>query len=230
MKIKQILLIVGALTLSVVFLYPIYVSNKNKECCKHIQNELITTHNELDERDIEILKLRNSLLERENEILLTSKFNLLLDTIISRCQIVRFRSFSAKQINSILKDYLDAAKFKINRNLEFQDLINSANGSPGQLLNNIEIWNELSDEISNKLNYPTLNSIEILEISKLINEELNINQQICLVNLIQIIWWRQTKSINLIKKLENLKFNLRKNIHPRVSWEIFLLKISMADL
>jgi len=31
-------------------------------------------------------------------ILLTSKLNLLLDTIISRCQIVRFRSISSKQI------------------------------------------------------------------------------------------------------------------------------------
>ena len=39
-------------------------------------------------------------------ILLTSKLNLLLDTIISRCQIIRFRSFSADQINSILKNYL----------------------------------------------------------------------------------------------------------------------------
>ena len=39
-------------------------------------------------------------------ILLTSKINLLLDTIISRCQIVRFRSFSRKKIKSILKEYL----------------------------------------------------------------------------------------------------------------------------
>ena len=43
-------------------------------------------------------------------ILLTSKLNLLLDTIISRCQIVRFRSFSSKQIQSILKEYLDTSK------------------------------------------------------------------------------------------------------------------------
>ena len=34
-------------------------------------------------------------------ILLTSKLNLLLDTIISRCQIVRFRPFSRKQIKSL---------------------------------------------------------------------------------------------------------------------------------
>ena len=48
-------------------------------------------------------------------ILLTSKLNLLLDTIISRCQIVRFRSFSSKQIKSILKEYVDTSKLKINK-------------------------------------------------------------------------------------------------------------------
>ena len=45
-------------------------------------------------------------------ILLTSKLNLLLDTIISRCQIVRFRSFSGKKFSNTLKDYLDQNKLK----------------------------------------------------------------------------------------------------------------------
>ena len=58
-------------------------------------------------------------------ILLTSKLNLLLDTIISRCQIIRFRSFSSKQINSILKKYLDNSKININTKLKLGDLINS---------------------------------------------------------------------------------------------------------
>jgi len=128
-------------------------------------------------------------------ILLTSKLNLLLDTIISRCQIVRFRSFSSKQLKSILKEYLNTSKLKINTNLKFEDLINSANGSPNQLLKNIEIWNDFSDEIISKLDYPIENSLEILEISKLISEKLEIFQQICLVNLIQTIWWRKTKNI-----------------------------------
>ena len=52
-------------------------------------------------------------------ILLTSKLHLVLDTIISRCQIVRFRSFSSEQIKSILKDYLDTSKLNINTNLNF---------------------------------------------------------------------------------------------------------------
>jgi len=163
-------------------------------------------------------------------ILLTSKLNLLLDTIISRCQIVRFRSFSSKQIKSILKEYLDTSKSKINANLKFEDLINSANGSPNQLLKNIEIWNSFSDEIINKLDSPIKNSLEILEISKLISEKLEIFQQVCLVNLIQTTWWRKTKNIGLVKKLENLKYLLRKNIQPRLAWEITFLKISIEDI
>jgi DNA polymerase-3 subunit delta' len=163
-------------------------------------------------------------------ILLTSKLNLLLDTITSRCQIVRFRSFSCKQIESILKEYLDASKLNINTKLEFEDLINSANGSPNQLLSNIEIWNDFSDEIISKLDSPIKNSLEILEIAKSISEKLEIFQQIYLVNLIQTIWWRKTKKIDLVKKLENLKYLLRKNIQPRLAWEIAFLKISMEDL
>ena len=161
-------------------------------------------------------------------ILLTSKLNFLLDTVISRCQLVRFRSFSNKQINSILKEFLDHSKMK--RKLEIQALINSANGSPGQLLKSIEIWNELSDEIICKLASPIKNSLEILEVSKLISEKLEIHQQIYLVNFIQIIWWRKTNNIDIVKKLENLKINLRKRIQPRLAWEITFLKISMEDI
>jgi DNA polymerase-3 subunit delta' len=163
-------------------------------------------------------------------ILLTSKLNFLLDTIISRCQIIRFRSFSSKQIQSILREYLDASKLNINTKLKFEDLINSANGSPNQLLKNIKIWSDFSDEIIRKLDSPIKNSQEILEISKSISEKLEIFQQIFLVNLIQTIWWRKTKNVGLIKKLENLKYLLRNNIQPRVAWEITFLKISMEDI
>ena len=162
-------------------------------------------------------------------ILLTSKLNFILDTIISRCQIVRFRSFSYEQINYILKEYLDPSQL-INCKLEVQDLINSANGSPGKLLKNIEILDQLPDEIISKVNYPIKNSLEILEVSKLISEQLEIYQQILLVNFIQIIWWRKIKNVDLERKLENLKTYLKKNIQPRLAWEITFLKISMEDI
>ena len=142
-------------------------------------------------------------------ILLTTKINLLLDTIISRCQIFRFRSFPSKQMETILKDYLAPSSFNIKTKIKFEDLINSANGSPGQLLKNIEIWNDLSDEIIGKLDSPIKNSLAILELSKLISEQLEIYQQILLVNFIQIIWWRKIKNVDLERKLENLKTYLK---------------------
>jgi DNA polymerase-3 subunit delta' len=163
-------------------------------------------------------------------ILLTSKLNLLLDTIISRCQIIRFRSLSSEQIKSTFEDYLETSKLKINTKLKFEDLINSANGSPNKLLKNIEIWSDCSNNIISKLDSPIKNSLEILEISKLISETLEIDQQIFLVNLIQTIWWRKTKNIQLVKRLENLKNLIRKNIQPKLAWEITFLKISMEDI
>ena len=66
-------------------------------------------------------------------------------------------------------------------------------------MKNVEIWNDFSDEIISKLDSPIKHNLEILEISKSISEKLEIFQQICLVNLIQTIWWRKTKNIDLVK-------------------------------
>jgi len=163
-------------------------------------------------------------------ILLTSKLNLLLDTITSRCQLIRFKSFSSKKLDYFLQKNFDPTKLDITKNLNFQDLINSANGSPGNLFKNIEIWKELSDEITSKLIFPLKDNLEILQVCKSISEQLEIYQQICLINLIQQMWWRKTRNINLIKKLENLKLNIKNHIQPRSAWEVTLLKIAIEDL
>ncbi len=163
-------------------------------------------------------------------ILLTSKLSLLLDTITSRCQLIKFKSFSSKQIDCFLKKNLDPYELDITKNLNLQDLVNSANGSPGNLLKNIEIWKDLSDEITCKLNFPLKDNLEILKLCKLISEQLEIYQQISLINLIQQMWWTKTRNINLVKKLENLKLHIKNNIQPRLAWEVTLLKIAIEDL
>ena len=162
-------------------------------------------------------------------ILLTSKLNLLLDTIISRCQLVRFRSFSVKQIEVFINEYLNFSNLDVINKLNYEVLINSANGSPGQFLKNLEIWNELSDEITCKLHTPLKNSLDILEISKLISEQLEIYQQICLINFIQLVWWKKTHNRDLIRELEKLKLYLKRNVQPRLAWEVTFFKISMKE-
>ena len=163
-------------------------------------------------------------------ILLTSKMNLLLNTIISRCQLIRFKSFSFKEIENFINNNLDYSIPNIYEELNLQDLIYYANGSPGHILNNIQIWKEIPNEIKDNLNFPLNNDLEILTIAKLITEKLEIDQQIFFVNFLQNKWWKKTKNINIIKNLEVLKLNLKNLIQPRLSWEISLLKIAIEEL
>ena len=163
-------------------------------------------------------------------ILLTSKMNLLLNTIISRCQLIRFKSFSFKEIENFINNNLDYSITNMYEELNLQDLIYDANGSPGQILKNIKIWKEIPNEIKDNLNFPLNNNLEILTIAKLITEELEIDQQIFFVNFLQNKWWKKTKNINIIKNLEVLKLNLKSFIQPRLAWEVSLLKIAIEDL
>ena len=161
-------------------------------------------------------------------ILTTPKLNLLLDTIKSRCQLVRFKSFSREQIKIFLKNNPNSSISKIHENLNFQDLVNLANGSPGKLLNKIQILNEVSDEILEQLESPLKKEIEIMKISKLISEQLEIFKQISLIEYLQYIWWRKTKNEKIVKNLEKLKLHLKNYIQPRIAWEVALIKIKVG--
>tara|TARA_S200000501_G_scaffold374520_1_gene424286 strand:- start:309 stop:1268 length:960 start_codon:yes stop_codon:yes gene_type:complete len=162
-------------------------------------------------------------------ILLTSRLNSLLDTIISRCQLIRFKSFSYKQLEIFIRNNSDSAILNIEEESNLEDLINSANGSPGKVLNNIKIWNELPNEIKDNLDFPLRDNLKILKISKTIIEELEIDQQVFLVNLLQNKWWVRTKNKNIIKTLENLKVNLKGFIQPRLAWEVAFFKIAIEE-
>ena len=163
-------------------------------------------------------------------ILLTSRLNLLLDTIISRCQLIRFKSFSDKQLEIFIKNNLESSILNIYEKSNLKDLIHSANGSPGKILNDIKIWNLIPNDIKDNLDLPLTDNLEILKIAKLISEELEIDQQIFLVNITQKKWWEKTKNVNIIKKLEDLKLHLKSFIQPRLAWEVTLLKIAIEDL
>ena len=163
-------------------------------------------------------------------ILLTSRLNLLLDTIISRCQLIRFKSFSYKQLEIFIRNNLDSTVFDIYKEIDLEYFINSANGSPGKILKDIKIWNQLPNTIKENLDFPLSDNLEILKITKLISEELDIDQQMFLINFVQQKCWAKTRNKNIPKKLEDLKVHLKGFIQPRLAWEVTLLKIAIEDL
>ena len=159
-------------------------------------------------------------------ILLTSKINLLLDTILSRCQKIKFPKLTQNQLRLFLKRKLTEEEYKKISNIK--ELIYLSNGSPSNLFQRHKAWNEIPALIKENINYPIKDLSEILILSKAICEELNYEQQEYLIDYIQLIWWKKIGSKRIIEILEDLKSNLKRNIQPRLSWEINLIKISMS--
>ena len=67
MKVKQILLIATALVISCL-LYPMYTNSEKENYSKSLKNKINKLEKESSNKDIKILKLKNSLLEAESEL------------------------------------------------------------------------------------------------------------------------------------------------------------------
>jgi len=162
-------------------------------------------------------------------ILLTSRLNLLIDTIISRCQIIRFKPYSDQK----LKQFLEKSKYKTNDLLSnsevLENLIFISNGSPGKLLNNLEIWDQISEEIKQEIVFPLKSYANILFLAKNITSQLDLNQQELLLNFMQRKWWANTRNKKIAEILESIKENINSNVQPRISWEVGLLKVKLEE-
>ena len=163
-------------------------------------------------------------------ILLTSRFNLLLDTIISRCQTIRFKPYSYQDLKQFIEGH---SKYKTPDLLPesgiLENLIFISNGSPGKLLDNLEIWNQIPKNIKNEIHFPLKNYEKILNLAKNITSNLDLSQQEFLLNYIQRNWWQETKNKSIAEILESIKNNINSNVSPRTSWEVGLLKIKLEE-
>ena len=162
-------------------------------------------------------------------ILLTSRLNLLKNTIISRCQIIKFKPFSQKELKKFLDEKIYLNHEKSLENLNLENLIFISNGSPGKLLNNLELWKNIPENIRINIDTPLKNYERILFLAKDITDQLDINHQEFLIDYIAIHWWKKTKSKQIAEILEGIKFNINANLQQRLSWEVGLLKISFVD-
>ena len=162
-------------------------------------------------------------------ILLTSRLNLLLDTIISRCQIIRFKPYSDQELKQLLeKSKYDTSDLLTNKDV-LENLTFISNGSPGELFVNLDIWTKIPEIIKNDINFPLKNFENILFLAKNISE-LDLNQQEFLISYMQKNWWNITKDKTIIETLESIKNNIISKVQPRISWEVGLLKIKLKSI
>ena len=162
-------------------------------------------------------------------ILLTSRLNLLLDTIISRCQTIRFKPYSEQELKQLIVE----SKYKTTDLLSdaevLENLIFISNGSSGKLLDNLENWNQIPEGIKQDIKFPLKNFENMLLLAKNITNDLNLNQQEFLLDYTQRNWWKLTKNKKIVEILESIKFNINANLQPRLSWEVGLLKIKLEN-
>ena len=160
-------------------------------------------------------------------ILITSKLNLIIDTIISRCQKIKFSSYSYKNLKEKLieSEYFDELNNKKYLNLE--NIIFISNGSPGKLYTNITKLMNIPESIVLDLKNPIYEFEKVFNIAKKINEDIDLENQEYLINYVQYSWWKTTLDREIALSLEKIKSNLKDKLSPRLSWEVGLLEIAI---
>lgn len=159
-------------------------------------------------------------------VLLAPSRNHVLSTILSRCQVVNFRSLSPAALQHVLLG---------SGNLAEEDppeLLALAAGSPGELLRHRQQWQALEPDQRELLEQPLETPRQALALARDIAERLDLEQQLWLIGWWQQHLWRrgsgQPSSIQgRVWDLERLHRQLRGYVQPRLAWEVTLLSALM---
>lgn len=145
-------------------------------------------------------------------ILLVPDIHHVLSTIVSRCQRIPFYRLSKALLLEIL-DYsscppeiLAMAQGSVG---QAQELLQGLESMPPMLLEDLKSW-------------PT-EPLKALTLARTIDKNLDPTQQLWLVDYLQHNAWEQGHT-QVLKTLEQVRFQLGRFIPPRLVWEVALLK------
>ena len=151
-------------------------------------------------------------------ILLASSRDQLLSTIVSRCQCIRFRPLASDELLQVLPDPpLEG---------EPPALMELAGGSPGALREHRRRWAELPPGLLDRLLPPPQQPLDCLALARDVSEALETEQQLWLLDLLQLMLWRQRPSAPAQRRLEQLRRQLLGHGQPRLAWEVTLLRLA----
>lgn len=151
-------------------------------------------------------------------ILLARSRDQLLSTIVSRCQCIRFRPLAPAELAQVLPDPpLEG---------EPPALLELAGGSPGALREHRSRWAELPPGLLERFLPPPQQPLDCLALARDVTEALETEQQLWLVELLQLMLWRQQPSAPVQRRLEQLRRQLLGHGQPRLAWEVSLLRLA----
>tara|TARA_Y100001968_G_scaffold192332_1_gene176229 strand:+ start:1031 stop:2014 length:984 start_codon:yes stop_codon:yes gene_type:complete len=184
--------------------------------------------------DIELINeaAANALLKTLEEpkngiiILICERTELLLDTILSRCQKITFNHLNEASIKNIINENNGSIELSKEYQIFQKEVLNLANGSPGALLKNSQKLQEIPIYLLQELIELPKDSLGSLSLAKNLTNELDTDQQIWLINFLQQMLWLKECNANKIQRLDKLRNQLIGYVQPRLAWEVTLLELS----
>jgi DNA polymerase III subunit delta' len=165
-------------------------------------------------------------------ILLASDPQILLPTLISRCQSVAFRRLSNEHMAQVL------SQTGHSEILQSAEVMAIAQGSPGRA---IESWAQLQAlpaDLLSRLASPPNTLRDALEIARDINQNLDTEIQLWLIDYLQHRYWHDSaqnsalkiNKVETIAALEKARSYLLGFVQPRLVWEMTLAGMTLAGM
>ncbi|WP_296419605.1 DNA polymerase III subunit delta' [Vulcanococcus sp. DEBay_Sum22DG08_74] len=160
-------------------------------------------------------------------ILLTASPDRLLSTIRSRCQSIAFARLEPQLLEAVLQRHGHGGMAQAG---DPPELLELAAGSPGALLEQRAQWQALPEGLAERCSAfsggdAAQTPLVALSLARDLCEALDVEQQLWLLNWWQLRLWRQRQDSVPLKRLEQLRGQLRSYVQPRLAWEVALLSL-----
>jgi DNA polymerase-3 subunit delta' len=152
-------------------------------------------------------------------ILISTNLDVLLPTIVSRCQQVRFDPLSQADLSRVLGDlgYSDI--------LQHPEIIATAQGSPGEAISSWQKMQRIPSEIFARLRQIPHNSLEAISLASQVTKELDFELQLWSIDYLQNYYWQKLQLPEIAQKWEDTRRYLLASVQPRLVWECTLLQL-----
>lgn len=150
-------------------------------------------------------------------ILIAPSPELLLPTLVSRCQRIPFYRLSTQAIAQVLQQQ------GFSEILEHPTLLDLAQGSPGAAIHHWQQLQSLPGDLRDRLQQRPPHLQAALELAQAIDTHLDLETQLWLCTYLQQQGWsQQLLSPPQLLQLEQAQKQLRAFVQPRLVWEVLL--------
>ena len=156
---------------------------------------------------------------RATLILLAPSVDVLLPTIVSRCQRIPFYRLGEGDMTKILQ--------RLGRQeiLHHPELLAIAQGSPGLLFQAWEQMQSIPAELRQKLMQPPTSPLAAFDLAKMVDGNLDNSAQLWLVDYLQYHYWHGHHQRPWLEILEKARKYLAAYVQPRLVWETTFLAL-----